>query len=475
METDQNNPGSVADRYLESLADEPQMRSALLVCAADLRLDDATAVEAIRAVAPQEAAAEAVVWRLKKLSCVLPRWDGTWRLAEDVRPHLLNKLEQELDSDTVVKLRRRLAALAQQAAESCSPNGQITSYRKRQAIWEAAYQRTLIPDQMQHGVQQLVDVWREASGADSKRAATALAADYLATELQQRLKHLPAELLFLRGMAARSRGDRRTEESHFRAVWEQGKPGDIYGIAAHLFGGLVSQRDWKTAERAMLDSLRWYRAPHHRGQVLHSLGNLLSKQSQRWKEAENTYNRSLHLLAGDKPSQGKVWHSLGNLLNNQPQRWKEAEEAHRTSLKLNSDPHHQGEVWHSLGNLLSKQSDRWEKAEEAYGTSLKLNSDPHHQGEVYASWARAIFQKQETSLYEKAEEYALKALQLKRNNLKHKGIVHSLLARIYEATGQYPKAISSLEEMIQANRKLENWGHVADGKKRLHRLRKFEG
>ena len=398
METDQNNPGSVADRYLESLADEPQMRSALLVCAAALRLDDATAVEAIRAVAPQEAAAEAVVWRLKKLSCVLPRWDGTWRLAEDVRPHLLNKLEQELDSDTVVKLRRRLAALAQQAAESCSPNGQITSYRKRQAIWEAAYQRTLIPDQMQHGVQQLVDVWREASGADSKRAATALAADYLATELQQRLKHLPAELLFLRGMAARSRGDRRTEESHFRAVWEQGKPGDIYGIAAHLFGGLVSQRDWKTAERAMLDSLRWYRAPHHRGQVLHS-----------------------------------------------------------------------------LGNLLSKQSDRWEKAEEAYGTSLKLNSDPHHQGEVYASWARAIFRKQETSLYEKAEEYALKALQLKRNNLKHKGIVHSLLARIYEATGQYPKAISSLEEMIQANRKLENWGHVADGKKRLHRLRKFEG
>ena len=130
---------------------------------------------------------------------------------------------------------------------------------------------------------------------------------------------------------------------------------------------------------------------------------------------------------------------------------------------------------HSLGNLLSKQSDRWEKAEEAYGTSLKLNSDPHHQGEVYASWARAIFRKQETSLYEKAEEYALKALQLKRNNLKHKGIVHSLLARIYEATGQYPKAISSLEEMIQANRKLENWGHVADGKKRLHRLRKFEG
>ncbi len=100
METDQNNPGSVADRYLESLADEPQMRSALLVCAAALRLDDATAVEAIRAVAPQEAAAEAVVWRLKKLSCVLPRWDGTWRLAEDVRPHLLNKLEQELDSDT---------------------------------------------------------------------------------------------------------------------------------------------------------------------------------------------------------------------------------------------------------------------------------------------------------------------------------------------------------------------------------------
>ena len=87
---------------------------------------------------------------------------------------------------------------------------------------------------------------------------------------------------------------------------------------------------------------------------------------------------------------------------------------------------------------------------------------------------KSLFRKQETSLYEKAEEYALKALQLKRDSLKHKGIVHSLLARIYETKSQYSKAISSLEEMIQANRKLKNWGFVSDGEKRLRRLREIE-
>ena len=554
MQTDLNNPGSVAERYLELLADEPRMRLALLVSAAALRLDDATAVEAIQAVAPVKEATEAVVWRLKKLSCVLPRWDGTWRLAEDVRPHLLQKLEQELGADSMVKLRRRLAARAQQAVERCPPNGQITSYRRRQAQWEAGYQQTLIPEKTQDGARQLVDVWREAAGSESVREATCRAADYLTeNELKPRLGHLPAQLLFLQGMAARARGDHHAEERYFRAVWEQGEPGDIYGIAAHLFGVLVSQRDRKTAEQAMRDSLTWYKAPHHRGhvehslgnllskrrdrweeaeeayqaslelnknphhqgQVRHSLGNLLSKQPQRWEKAEEAYKQSLRLLEGNEASQGKTWHSLGNLLSKQSWRWKEAERAYERSIDLlQTDEPSQGTVWHSLGNLLSKQSGRWEEAEEAYERSLGLlESDPPSQGktwhslgnllrmqsgrweeaeksyersmdllegdepsqgEVYASWARAIFRKQETSLYEKAEEYALKALQLKRDSLKHKGIVHSLLARIYETKSQYSKAISSLEEMIQANRKLKNWGFVSDGGKRLRRLREIE-
>ena len=235
---------------------------------------------------------------------------------------------------------------------------------------------------------------------------------------------------------------------------------------------------WEEAERAYERSIDLRESdPPNQGKTLHSLGILLSKQSWRWKEAERAYERSIDLRESDPPSQGKTLHSLGNLLSKQPQRLKGAERAYERSIDLReSDPPSQGKTLHSLGNLLSKQRQRWEEAQDAYSQSLRLlEGDEPSQAEVYASWAKAIFWKRETSLYEKAEEYALKALQLKRDSLKNKGIVHNLLAQIYEAKGQYSEAISSLDEMIQVNRELKNWSYVADGKKRLRRLQKFEG
>jgi tetratricopeptide (TPR) repeat protein len=530
-----------AEQYLVLLADDLPMRFSLLACSAGLSLDDNIALQVITSVLPAEKVTPELLWRLKRLSCVWKKWDGSWRLAEDVRVALSDRLDQELPSDRVVELRNRLASHAESKANGFSPDGQITSYRTREARFEAAFQQTLIPGQSNQGVQQFIDIWRKAPPA--AREATASAADHLGGELQRRLKRVPPELLFLRGMAARSRHDDRSAERYFREVWENGRQGDIFAIAAHLFGTLV--RDRKIAEQALRESIGWWEASHHQAQVWHSLGNLLSQQSERWEEAEEAYRKSLQLpgdpgrrqvwhslgnllsqqsvrwveaeqayrkslqLLGGTRHQGQVWHSLGNLLSRQSGRWEEAEQAYRKSLPLLpaprdqgqvwhslgnllsrqsgrwekaeaayrkslpmlGDPHDKGQVWHSLGNLLSRQSGRWEEAEEAYRKSLRLPGDPGHQGQVYGSWAGAMIKHCGASSYSKAEEYANRALSLNPTDLKHQGIMHSLLAKLYEATGRNPEAIKSLRAAIEANRKMKNRRFVKELQVRLDRLR----
>jgi tetratricopeptide (TPR) repeat protein len=495
---------ALTDGYLLGLADDEALRGALLACAASLRLDDEVAMHAIRFMPHNEMASPDLLRRLKRLGCVSHQWDGTWRLADEVRRSLAKRLDEAMPPERVQELRAQLADLAAKKAGSYPSDGQITKYRARQAQFEAAFQRTLIPQQTDQGAEEFAEIWRR--GASEARDATCRAVDHVADEIATRLKRTPPELLFMQGMAARSRGDRRRAEGLFRAVWENGKPGDIYAIAAHLFGNLT--RDRGAAETAFHDSIKWYQTPWHqgqvlhslgnllsrqfgrwdaseqaytaslelletqtdRGQVLHSLGNLLSRQSGRWDEAEENYKGSLDLLKAPQ-DRAQVLHSLGNVLSRQSQRWEEAEKAYAESLRLDQSPQHRAPTLHSLANLLSRQSGRWEEAEKAYADSLRLDELQQSRAQVLASWAIAIIRNGEEHVYPKAEEFLEQALSLNPNDARHRGIVHKAQADLFELEGRYQQAVQALERMVQANRELRNWRFVKQGEDRIAALR----
>ena len=517
-------PLSTGKTYLEQFADDPVAQRALLACAAALRLDDESASAAIEVVAQANGRTRELLHTVKDLGCVWRQWDGSWYLAEDVRKELVGELHQRVPSEQVNKLRSQLADKADQRAAAMPPDGQITTHQLRIALIEAGYQRTMVPGQVEKGGEQLGAIWEKAAPAAGE--ATARSVDYLAPEIEEHIGQLPVQVLFLRGMAARARHDRADQEKYFRAVWEQGRPGQIFGAAAHFFGLLV--RDRRVAEQALRDSVQWNEDPRHRAEAYHSLGNLLAKDRRRWPEAEDAYRASLNLLH-DAPSQGQVWHSLGNLLAKDRRRWPEAEDAHRESLRLLHDAPSQAQVWHSLGNLLAKDLRRWREAEgayqrslgldpgdvsaaqvwhslgnllakdrrrwpeaeDAYRESLRLRHDAPHQAQVWhslgnfftkderrwedaenafnkskelcrdreheahvgASLANLLTKYQKPEADVRAEQLALRSLELDRGNPWTGSVCHRILAAIYERQGNAERAIRELEGLLEADRR----------------------
>ena len=139
----------------------------------------------------------------------------------------------------MLDLHERLAAKPTSGLNAFRLTGRYVNYGRLLANFDAAYQRLLIPQQANKGAAQFIEMWQHSPPAAAD--ATAKSVDYLAEELDQRLGKLPAEVLFLRGMAARARGDKRDQEKYFRQVWERG----TYGV--HLCSCGASFRTTRTA------------------------------------------------------------------------------------------------------------------------------------------------------------------------------------------------------------------------------------
>jgi len=518
-------PLSSGKAYLEQFGNDPVAQRALLACAAALRLDDESASEAIEIVAQANGRTRELLHEVKNLGCVWRQWDGSWYLAEDVRKELVDELYHRVPHEQISKLRSRLADKADHRAAAMLPDGQITAHRLRTVLLEAGYQRAMDPNQVEEGGEQLGAIWENA--APSAGEATARSVDYLAPEIEEHVGQLPVQVLFLRGMAARTRHDRADQEKYFRAVWERGRPGYIFGAAAHFFGILV--RDHRMAEQALRDSVRWnynprnkaqayhslgnllagnfrrardaeyafrqslqldpvpagkaqvwhslgnllaknrHRSreaeeairrsiglnpePYSEGQAYHSLANLLARDRRRAQEAENAYRKSLDLLH-DAPSQAQVWHSLGNLLAKDRHRSREAEIAYKKSVELDSLDSGKAQVWHSLGHLLTKDPTRWRDAEDAYQKSLELRHDAPHQSQVNASLANHLSTFHESEADDRAENVALRGLELSRGDPKTSGVCYRVLADVYERRGDFTNAINALESLMKTNRQL---------------------
>jgi tetratricopeptide (TPR) repeat protein len=209
----------------------------------------------------------------------------------------------------------------------------------------------MIPEQSERGVAQLAELWENAPASAAQ--ATADSIDYLAPEIERALPRLPVEILFLRGMAARSRNDETSQRRYFGEVWSRGRHGYIFAVAAHYYGQL--ERDLEIAERALNDSLRWDDSTSHRIKVKNSLGKRLSKDRNRWPDAEAAYNESIELDREDPVSQAMTLHSLGQLLTKDRRRWDDAEKALNRSLQQRDNPSDEAYTYHSLGKLLSEK------------------------------------------------------------------------------------------------------------------------
>jgi len=417
-----------AERYIDLLGGGAQARRALLACSAALRLDDEIAREAISLVGQSNGSTGRLLEEIKSLACVWRQWDGTWYLEEEVRSYLADQLEAEVDQPIRTRLRELLADHAGRRAQAFSPDGPLTAYKTRASKIDAAYQKVLTPGRIDEGSRDFGEVWSESNG--SAKAATCEAVASLSPELGRRLGRLPDEILFLRGMSAYQR--RNWPEAHrdFETVYGNGRPGEIYATAAHLFGRLT--RDPRIAESAFRDSLAWNSTPFH---------------------------------------QAQAWHSLGNLLSQDRRRWAEAEEAYRKSLKFLHQPEHKAQVWHSLGLLRTRQR-KLPAAEEAYGHSLDLRSDPTWRGRVRASWADALMKLGGSEAFDRVEAYALEAQRLEPNGLKMRGLTSRVLADLYERRGDREKAISVLKVLLETNRALGHEKYQARIRERIARLQK---
>ncbi len=453
-----------AKAYLQLLEDE-KAKLALMACSVALRLDDETARKSIDLVAQSNGSTNKLLYQIKNLGCVWKQWDGSWSIAEDVRFYLLQRLRMELPDKVQKELREYLATNSEQRAKQFSKDGQITAYGSRQATFEAAYHRTLISEQSTRGAEQLAQLWENSppSAAD----ATAESIDYLAPEIRRQLGEVPPEVLFLQGMAARRRGNKKDQEKYFRAVWEQGRPGLIFSIAAQLFGKLT--RDPVIAERALRDALEWSQDDEGKAKVYHSLGDFLFRK-RRLPEAQNAYEQSLELRT-EPIDKARVHHSLGNLFAEEGI-WHRAEESYEQSLDLGKRPSHQAQVYHSIGNLLSQKPERWSDAEKAYEKSFKIDPLASGKAKVLASWANLLMRIGTPESYKRAEEFALRNLRNNPNDPWNNGISYRILADVYEKQGEFSKAIDALESLMETDRKLGKKQFKSSITKRIAGLRK---
>lgn len=194
---------TTAERFLELLQADQQMKLALLACSAALQLDDDTACEAVDLVAPASGSTYELVRRVKELGCVWKEWNGFWHVSEDVRRDLCDQLYEELPGPAIERLHELFAKNADYRAYQITFNDKDSAHERMLAKFEAAYHRVLIPAQHQKGASDLMELWQQLPSSTGDTLA--LAVDYLADELHQRLGRLPEAVVFLRDIAARAR------------------------------------------------------------------------------------------------------------------------------------------------------------------------------------------------------------------------------------------------------------------------------
>ena len=182
----------VAD--LESIFDrEPDVIPALIACSPAHDLDNLAAEQLISMALEGDAGAARLARKVAGLSCVSRQGDGSWRIGEDVRLHLLRLLRDQSSEATVIRMREYLATRAFNLALQEPLDGtQAARYRRRRALFESALQRMLIPKWSERFAHELLELWQ---GEDEEgRQAIAAALAHLDPEIRLFLTAVPEQI-----------------------------------------------------------------------------------------------------------------------------------------------------------------------------------------------------------------------------------------------------------------------------------------
>ena len=189
----------VAD--LASLFDrEPDVIPALIACSPAHALDDLAAEQLISMALGEDAPAARLARKVARLSCVSTQGDGSWRIGEDVRLHLLKLLRDQAPEATVILMREYLATRAFNLALQEAIDGtQAARYRRRRALFESALQRMLIPKWSDRFAQELMELWQGEGEEGQWAIAAALA--YLDPEIRLFLAAVPEQVARIQSTA----------------------------------------------------------------------------------------------------------------------------------------------------------------------------------------------------------------------------------------------------------------------------------
>lgn len=182
----------VAD--LENIFDrEPDVIPALIACSAAHDLDDLAAEQLIAMALRDEARAAHLVRKVACLSCISRQGDGSWRIGEDVRLHLLTLLRGRAPEATVIRMREYLATRAfNLALQQPLDDTHAARYQRRRALFESALQRMLIPKWSDRFAQELLELWQGEDDVGRHAIAEALA--HLDPEIRLFLAAVPEQI-----------------------------------------------------------------------------------------------------------------------------------------------------------------------------------------------------------------------------------------------------------------------------------------
>jgi tetratricopeptide (TPR) repeat protein len=244
------------------------------------------------------------------------------------------------------------------------------------------------------------------------------------------------EELFLRGMVAYREGRHRDARPLFEKIVESDQSRLEVSISAHLLGNMEARSHPRRAESLYKQALATaidLGDEFGEAQILHSIGVMLSRDSNRVQDAQDALWRSAEIgrALGEFGHVAKVQHTLGNLIGREPARSEDAESLLRESIGFEeSRGTKQGlaEVLHTLANLIARDKRRSHEAEEIYKKALKIEREIGHSigvAQILHSLGNLIRRQEIEGRLQEAEQLLLESLQIgeHRRDLRHQAQV----------------------------------------------------
>jgi tetratricopeptide (TPR) repeat protein len=369
------------------LAEREDLRRGVLALSAPESLTDPLALDLLRIALGERPWLETFVRALHLCDFVVER-NSEWHFAPHIRDALVEQLIEAPELGRFVH--RRLLELAEASAPGTDGVSELPRYLH--AGVGRTYHATFLSPEAARGYGQLAH--RPLSGQE-------WLAGRLASE-QVRLGLIPpdaVEVLFLQGMILYH--EKRTSEAEplLRRVAASPERRHEVAVAAHLVGRLDARRKKRGAEALLRKSLEIgseLGERVHVGQVLHTLGQLVGRDSGRKDEAEQLLRESLEIrwALGERFGVAQVLHTLGQLVGRDSGRKDEAEQLLRESLEIGSElgeRFHVAQVLHTLGQLVGRDSGRKDEAEQLLRESLEIGerlNRLNHQAQVLYSLSR---------------------------------------------------------------------------------------